>query len=115
MRKRIVLLGAILMAMALPLYADISDPSHSALDNPPAVVHLQIVNSLITGTGNFSILDTSRQLNPESNGGTGISRFVPAFKMSNLVAPVPEPTHYVLMGLGIVGLLLARRDRLNAK
>ena len=115
MRKRIVLFGTILMAMALPLYADISDPSHSALDNPPAAVHLQIVNSLITGTGNFSILDTARQLHPENNSGTGISGLVPAFKMSNPVAPVPEPTHYLLMGLGVLGLFLARRDRLNAK
>jgi hypothetical protein len=115
MSKRISLLGFVLMAMALPLYADISNPGHFTLDHPPAAPHLQIASSLITGTGAFSILDTRRQLNPEYGGGNVISNLTPAFKASNPVAPVPEPMHYALMGLGVIGLLLARRDRLNAK
>jgi hypothetical protein len=114
MRKRILPLGSILMAMALPLYADIPNLRPVALDNPSAVLHLRIAEALITGTGHLSILDTSRQLPPPSNP-TDISSLVPAFKMSHPVAPVPEPLHYLLMGLGVVGLFLARRDRLGAR
>jgi hypothetical protein len=114
MSKRIILLGAILMAMALPLYADISSPSRFAPGHPSATPHLQIANAFITGTGHFSILDTRRQLNPPSTT-TGVSSLVTAFKMSNPVAPVPEPLHYMLMGLGVLGLFLARRDHLSAR
>jgi hypothetical protein len=115
MRKGIILLSAILMAMALPLYADISNPSHIVLNSPSATLHLQIVNSLITGTGRFSILDTSRQLKPVPGGIGDLSNPTPTFKMSNPTVPVPEPMHYMLMGLGVVGLFLARRDRLSSK
>jgi hypothetical protein len=116
MRKRISLLGAILTVMALPLYAETSHPGRYPLDSPSAALHLQIANLLITGTGHFSILDTTRQLNPQTNNrDTGIRRLAPDFNLSNPVVPVPEPAHYVLMGLGVVGLFLARRDRLNAK
>lgn len=114
MRKGITLLGAILMAMALPLYADIFNPGRIANNNVSTSLHLQIANSLITGTGRFSILDTSRQF-PVPDGVTDLSKLTPAFKMSNPVVSVPEPMHYMLMGLGVVGLFLARRDRLNAK
>ena len=34
MSKRITLLGAILMVVALPLYADISNPDHDCLGRP---------------------------------------------------------------------------------
>lgn len=114
MRKVITLLGAILMAMTLPLYADIFHPGHNTISSPSAVLHLQMANSLITGTGGFSILDTSRPL-PVPGGVNDLSKFTPAFKTSNPVVSVPEPMHYMLMGLGVVGLFLARRDRLNAK
>ena len=115
MRKRIMLLGSILIAATLPLYADISNSGPIARDNPSANLHWQIANSLITGTGSFPVLDTSRQLNPENGRHPDASSLTPAFKMSHPVVTVPEPTHYVLMGLGVVGLLLARRDRLNAR
>ena len=111
-------MGSILMAMTLPLYAGIFNPGRTTLDNLPARLHLQIANSLITGTDDFSILDTRRQLKPVPGGSGGVndlSRPTPAFNMSNRVVPVPEPANYVLMGLGVVGLFLARRDRLSAK
>lgn len=111
MRKRITLLGSILMAMALPLYADIPSPGHLVLDSATAALHLQIANALISSTGRHSILDTSGRLNPKIAG----SSLTPVFKMNQPVAPVPEPTHYLLMGLGVIGLLLARRDRLSTK
>ncbi|MFZ0827730.1 MAG: PEP-CTERM sorting domain-containing protein [Verrucomicrobiia bacterium] len=113
MRKRIFLLGSALTVVALPLYADNSNPSQVLLDNPPTALHLQIVNSLITGTDNFSILDTSRLSNPE--GGTGNAKPAPVLNLNHPVVPVPEPMNYLLMGLGVIGLFLARRDRLSAK
>ena len=103
------------MAMALPLHADISNLSEINLDHPAGVLHWQIASSLIISTGQSSILDTRRQLNPESGSVTGIGNLAPAFKMSSPVVPVPEPTHYLLIGLGVVGLFLARRDRLSTK
>ena len=115
MRKGILLLSASLMVMALPLYANISNPGRIVLNNPSSALHFQIVNSLITDTDHFSILDTSRQLKPVPGGVGDPSNLTPAFKMSNPVVPVPEPMHYMLMGLGVVGLFLARRDRLSAK
>jgi len=115
MRKMILLSGSILMAMALPLYADISNPNHITLDYPAGALHWQIASSLVNGTDHFSILDTRRQLNPEIVSVTGSAILAPAFKMSSPAVPVPEPTHYVLMGLGVLGLFLARRDRLTAK
>jgi hypothetical protein len=48
-------------------------------------------------------------------GVDDFSNLTPVFSMSNPVVSVPEPMHYMLMGLGVVGLFLARRDRLNAK
>jgi hypothetical protein len=120
MRKGITLLGAVLMAMALPLYADIFNPGRIVNNNVSTSLHLQIANSLITGTGCFSILDTSRQFPVPGSvtmpgGVDDFSNLTPVFSMSNPVVSVPEPMHYMLMGLGVVGLFLARRDRLNAK
>ncbi|MGO8838709.1 MAG: PEP-CTERM sorting domain-containing protein [Limisphaerales bacterium] len=111
----ILLPGSILMAVALPLYADFSNPGYVTLDHPPVTLHWQIASSLVNGTDHFSILDTRRQLNPESVSVTGSAILAPAFKMSSPAVPVPEPTHYVLMGLGVLGLFLARRDRLSAR
>lgn len=115
MSKRITLLGAILMVVALPLYADIFNPDQNAWGDPSTALHMQIANSLITDTGHFSILDINRPLNLEIGRLPDFVSPTPAFRMSDPAVPVPEPTNYVLMGLGVVGLLLARRDRRNAK
>lgn len=115
MRKRILLWDFILLAVAWPLYADAAAAARFDQGNSPATVHSQLVNSMITGTGHFSILDTRQQRNPLNNGRTLVSSPTPAFKTGNPMAPVPEPTHYALMGLGVIGLFLARRERRNAK
>ena len=115
MRKRILLLDFIWLAVAGLLCVDVAHAAHFDLDNSPATVRSQPANVMITGTGHFSILDTRQQWNPLSHSRTVISSPTPAFKMDKPMAPVPEPTHYALMGLGVIGLLLARRDRRNAK
>jgi PEP-CTERM motif len=115
MSKRITLLGATLMVIALPLYADIFSLDHNSWGDPSAALHMQIANSLITGTGPFSIRDTRRLLNTEIGRRADLASPTPGFRMNRPVAPVPEPTNYVLMGLGVIGLFLARRDRRNSK
>jgi hypothetical protein len=115
MRKRILLLDFILLAVGGLLCADGANAAHFDLDNSPATVHSQPANLMITGTGHFSILDTRQQWNSLNNSRTLTSSPTPAFKMDKPMVPVPEPTHYALMGLGIIGLFLARRDRRNAK
>ena len=123
MRKRIILLGATLMAMASPLYADISNPDAISGDGSPASFRLQIglrpvsqiANLLLADTQSFLILDTRSPSNAATDAATEVSGVAPASAMSGSLAPVPEPTHYALMGLGFIGLYLARRDRLKAK
>ena len=114
MRKRILLAGLVLMSMGLPLCAEVSRSGGFTLNDSPTTVHLQIVNSMITGTGRLSFLDTRPQPSLVNAGHSVICISTPAFQTSKPVVPVPEPTHYALMGLGIVGLFLARLDRRNA-
>ncbi len=115
MRKRILRLDFILLAVAGLLCVDVANAARFELDNSPATAHPPPANLMITGTGHFSILDTRQQWNPLNAGRTLVSSPTPAFKMDKPMVPVPEPTHYALMGLGIIGLFLARRDRRNAK
>ena len=123
MRKRIILLGSMLMAITSPLYADISGNNDMLPDGPQAAFCLQITlspvsqiaGSLMTDTQDPSFLDTHGPLSTMTGNATGISDAAPAFEVDASLAPVPEPTHYMLMGLGLVGLYLARRDRLGAK
>jgi hypothetical protein len=70
---------------------------------------------LLADRQSFPILDIRRPLNFKPADVAGIFRLPPAFDQSRPVVPVPEPMHYTLMGLGLMGLYLARRDRLSAK
>ncbi len=119
MRKEILLLGSMLMAVASPLYADIPSKNDVALNCPPATgqpsaameVDGQITGPLGVDTLDFSILDTDRFADAATREVVRISSVTPAAHTTNPSAPVPEPVHYALMGLGLVGLYLARRDR----
>ena len=124
MKKRIMRLGSILMVAASPLFsASPASASSLAPDPPPGAIHLpvafhpagQIIESLFVDTPGLLILDTRQSLKLKPADGTVIFGHTPAFDASRPLAPVPEPMHYALMGLGLVGLYLARRDRLGAK
>ena len=123
MTKRIILLGLLLMAIGSPLYADISSNNDVAGANlavrPNLQIHPapagQITDGLFADTPARLILDTGSPLAAWPDAVTGISGTAPDAVISASLAPVPEPTHYALMGLGFVGLYLARRDRLSAK
>ena len=111
------------MAMALPLCADISNHDGIALNDSSALLRPQFtvspagefVDLLPSDTQSFSILDTREPLNTTTHDVAFISGNAAAGQTSGSLAPVPEPMHYALMGLGLVGLYLARRDRLSAK
>jgi len=122
MSQKSLLLGFVLMAISLPLYATIPRSATVAEYVPVAAGVVRNSNKPVSQTvqspaddgQDFSILDTRPGFDSRLKDHRILSDPAP-LKLTAHVTPVPEPMHYALIGLGFVGLYLARRDRRSTK